>query len=424
MNLLVVSSISRYAGIEVGGAETSLQLIAEKFAQLGEHVVFLTHRRSFIPGCTRQHITPMLLTQQPNPMDESNRKPAGGMEKSGNGIDVYFLTCFRWPYLKGWLFPEQGEQFRTYQRRRWIAHIVKSRNIDLIHTYDTINDTADVLKAREIYHLKIKVVKRVAGLFWAHQLNLGMVSREKVEWVFNSVDAVNFLTARQRDLVYQTAQDHNIHLHPKKEMILDIGINLDLFHYQALERKDHVFKIVCVTRFAAYQKRPELLIEALQRIGNPNIVVEFVGIGDSLEYCRHLTQKLNLNDRVTFHGYVAQKELIKIVSASDLFALPTKYEGMPKAMLEAMALKIPCLVSDIVPMNAYVQDGQNGFLAQNFPEHWARKIEEIYLNRHRLPEIVQKGWEFVSQNYDANQNILKYRQQFQELLACSLPKIV
>jgi len=388
MNVLIVATYSRYSGKRVGGAEISLQLIAEKLAQCGERVFFVTQSKSMIPGLRKKEI---------------------------NGVTVYFTRTFRWPYLKGLLFPKIGEQFVATQRRRHLAHIIRKEKIDVVHAYATFNDTFDVLKVRDNYPLNFKVVKRIAGLFWAYQLHEGDVTKEDVEWVFNNVDLINYLSPGLKELVYTEIRKYKIDYKPKKEIILDIGIDLEYFKYHWIHKNNPDFKIICVARFAQHQKCQDVLIQALSRVGPKNITVDFIGSGLALEDCKNLCRKLGLDNRVTFHGYVTRKQLIQFVSNADLFALPTKYEGLPKAWLEAMAIGIPCLVSDVVPLNNYIEDGINGFVAVNTPEQWATKIERIYNIKDGLKDVSLKGRDFVVKNYDARINISKYQEEFKKL---------
>ena len=105
-----------------------------------------------------------------------------------------------------------------------------------------------------------------------------------------------------------------------------------------------------------------------------------------------------------------------MLSESDLFVLPTDYEGLPKSLLEAMAVGVPCLVSDVTPLSNYVQDGVNGYLAENTPEKWANKIDDIYQKQDQFPDVSLRGREFVIQNYNADENAVKYQEEFKKML--------
>ncbi len=193
---------------------------------------------------------------------------------------------------------------------------------------------------------------------------------------------------------------------------MDIGVDLDKFNCCWKPYNNGSFKIVCVSRFAKIAKRQDLLIEAVGISKNNNISVEFIGTGEMLDAYRKRVKQLGIENRVTFHGFVSQEELRRILVNANLFVLPTDYEGVPKAMLEAMSIGVPCLVSDVSPINSYIVDGVTGYLASNTSDKWAEKIEMIYDNRDELLNISTQAREFVLQNYDANKNILKYKEEF------------
>jgi len=399
MNLLIYTNYSRYSNRYVGGAETSLELIAAKMAELGEHICFATVSIAGSDRFGKKNI---------NSEDPTFRR------KKINNITVYNLSSSRWPSFEH-LNLKQREQFVAYQKENFIAEIIESEKIDLAHSYE-VDDTCQILKVKERLRLNIKTIQRIAGFFWAHAINSKLFTREQVEWVFNSIDAVNFLTLESRELFFQTAEKYNLKLLPKKEIILDIGINLDLFPYCWKPKTQGTFRIVSVLRFAFYQKRPDLLIRALSKVKHKDFIVDFIGVGVDLENCKILCHQLGISDRFIFHGYLDQSSIVQILSQADLFVLPSLFEGLPKALLEAMAVGVPCLVSDVMPTNQYIQEGANGFLAGNTAEEWADKLDFIYEQRGKFSQVVERAREFVAQNYDADKNILKYREEFRGLI--------
>jgi glycosyltransferase involved in cell wall biosynthesis len=388
MNILIYCRKSRYANKPVGGAEVSLQLIAEKLARLEDNVCFGTED---VPGV------------------------ASFKKNRINGVEVYSLLPMRW-WNKAMMLLQGRKPSKELWRRQFLAHIVKAEKIDLIYAYDTIKDVLDVLKAREQYRLDVKIVKRMAGLFWIRCIENGSVKREQIEWVINSVDAVNYLTPAFKELVLQTARQHQVTICPKREFVQDIGINLDLFRYRWMPSQDRTFRIVSVSRFAVYQKRQDILIDCLRSLRHKDVSVEFLGVGGTLEACRTRCNDAGVGDRVTFHGFCDQQRLGEILEQADLFALATDYEGLPKSLLEAMAIGIPCLVSDVLPLNHYVEDGVTGYRAGNTPEEWAAKIDFIIRERPQSVEISRQAREFVERHHSADEGIIGYREQFEMLI--------
>jgi glycosyltransferase involved in cell wall biosynthesis len=176
-----------------------------------------------------------------------------------------------------------------------------------------------------------------------------------------------------------------------------------------------VFRIVTVSRFAPYQKRQDVLIDALRQLQHTKVIVDFFGVGSTMESCRKRCQNAGIAERVTFHGFCDRKELAGVLAEADLFALPSDYEGLPKSMLEAMAVGTPCLVSDVRPLSNYVQDGITGYRAGNTPEEWASSISQIMRHRARSVEISIEARRFVERQHDADQAVVGYREHFATL---------
>jgi glycosyltransferase involved in cell wall biosynthesis len=100
-------------------------------------------------------------------------------------------------------------------------------------------------------------------------------------------------------------------------------------------------------------KNIDMLIKSLPSVGTENLFLVIVGDGSSkqdfsyINHLRELIRKLGLDHRVIFTGWLEKEELWRIYLVADLFVLPSKSEGMPNAMLEALGLNLPCFGSNI-----------------------------------------------------------------------------
>ncbi len=100
-------------------------------------------------------------------------------------------------------------------------------------------------------------------------------------------------------------------------------------------------------------KNVELLIRSLPEIGQDNLFLLIVGnsstAADSIYKMelKKLVVDLELSDRVLFKEWIAKEQLWEIFRCSDLFVLPSRMEGMPNVMLEALGCDLPCLGSNI-----------------------------------------------------------------------------
>jgi len=114
-----------------------------------------------------------------------------------------------------------------------------------------------------------------------------------------------------------------------------------------------------------YQKGQKYLIEAVSELRStyPQLVLLIAGRkGASTEKLTRLTDELGLGTTVKFLGHT--EEIPKILSAADLFVLPSLFEGLPGAMIEALALSLPIIASDIPSNREVVDANKNAVLVQ------------------------------------------------------------
>ncbi len=87
-----------------------------------------------------------------------------------------------------------------------------------------------------------------------------------------------------------------------------------------------------------------------------------IGDGPELTNLKELTKALGIDKRVIFTGRVAQKEVLSLLSYSDVFVLNTEYEGLPHIVLEAFSVGVPVIATDICGNPEVIEDGKNGLL--------------------------------------------------------------
>jgi glycosyltransferase involved in cell wall biosynthesis len=110
------------------------------------------------------------------------------------------------------------------------------------------------------------------------------------------------------------------------------------------------------------RKRTADFLEAVARLRaeRPALRASVVGSGPLDEELRALAASLGIADAVDFLG--ARPDVDRIYASSGVFVLPSRYEGLSVAQIEAMASGLPAVVSDVGEARDLLQDGHNGFL--------------------------------------------------------------
>ena len=84
-------------------------------------------------------------------------------------------------------------------------------------------------------------------------------------------------------------------------------------------------------------------------------------------------------------GLLPREAILPYYYQADVFVMTSLWEGLPTALLEAMACGVPAVVTNVGGMPAVVKDGENGYvLTERDPERLAALIEQGYLNRDAL----------------------------------------
>jgi len=123
--------------------------------------------------------------------------------------------------------------------------------------------------------------------------------------------------------------------------------------------------IVMVARLELY-KGHIMLMEALHHIistANHKIAALFVGIGEDRQKIEEQAERLGLAEVVHFTGY--RLDVPNILVASDISVLTSRYEGVPRALMESMVLGIPVIATDVPGNRTLVRSGENGLLVEH-----------------------------------------------------------
>ena len=109
-----------------------------------------------------------------------------------------------------------------------------------------------------------------------------------------------------------------------------------------------------------HQKGMDILLYALTYITNHEVSLVIVGSGDMEAKLRALAARLRLESRVYFIGY--HLDIPRLLGAFDLYVHPARFEGMPNALLEAMAAARPIVATGVDGNLELIDDGIHGWL--------------------------------------------------------------
>ena len=157
-------------------------------------------------------------------------------------------------------------------------------------------------------------------------------------------------------------------------------------HYSSLDLPDEAFaaqsrseqafdrsplRLMTVASLSQLYKAPEVLIDAVDLCLKQglDLRLEIVGEGIYRKQLEQQVQALGLRDRISFRGQIPSGEPVwDRLDASQLFVLPSRTEGLPRAMIEAMARGLPCIgstaggIPELLPEDFLVKPGSRDSL--------------------------------------------------------------
>jgi len=189
-------------------------------------------------------------------------------------------------------------------------------------------------------------------------------------------------------------------------------------------RRTGIPRLVTVGPLERMYKGTDVLIDAVGRCVRSGVEVTLQVVGEGKCKPRLMAQadRLGLGSRITFLGQVTAGEPVrKILDASDLFVLPSRTEGLPRALLEAMARGLPCVASqvggipELLPEEDLVKPGDAVALAA--------KINSVLRSESRLMQMSFRNIHVASE-YRAevlNARRVSFYRAVRSLTVASLP---
>lgn len=200
---------------------------------------------------------------------------------------------------------------------------------------------------------------------------------------------------------------------------VDSVVNPNGIHPERIKQRyphtPEVVKLVQVSRLMHEKKGQHILIKAaalLRQRGYDNFTLSFIGNGESSDYLHKLTAELGLKDQVEFLGNRNQSYIFEHLCDYDLFIQPSIYEGFGLTVVEAMAAKVPVMVSSGQGPQEVIKDGQYGCIFKNGDiKDCADKIE-IFLKHENKLQQIEAAYQHVLDMYNIKVTVRRYLENY------------
>lgn len=291
----------------------------------------------------------------------------------------------------------------------YIKNLIKKINPDIIH----IHGTRAALWVKSCFMLgapKKKTIYTLHGIHFIRRNKLKKLIMLNIEKFTNKFIDV---------LVCVSKNDYNITnklrlIKNDRIILIRNGINSNHVNRNKDEkfiRKKFGIKnqfIISTICRLHYQKDVQTLIKSIKLLENENLRCLIVGDGPERLKLEVLTNKLKINNKVLFLG--EYKNIPKILSATDIFVLSTKWEGLPLTILEAMVAKKPVIGSNVDGVNELIINNKTGLLFElGNSKELAKKILIFIKNKKMRDELSKNAYNLVKKRYSIDHMINDYK---------------
>lgn len=305
---------------------------------------------------------------------------AGQMERGDRVVVVAVLEPAEDPAGHPFLQALRGEGVpvevfrvpaRGYLReRRLLRDLLRRVEPDVVHTHGFRPDVVDAGVARR---LGIPAVATVHGFSRSPHLRMRIYEALQLRALrrFDAVVPVSRILAEE--LEEAGVPRDRLHLHPNAWRPGGDGLAGPAAR-EALSLGEAGFHLGWIGRLSR-EKAPDVLVEALGRLGDLPWTASFVGEGPMRAPLRQRVRELGLAERVRWHGTVPGAA--RYLAAFDLVVLSSRTEGTPIVLLEAMSASRPVVATRVGGVPDLV-DGAARLVDPEEPEALAAAIRELH----------------------------------------------
>ncbi|MGG0237420.1 glycosyltransferase [Bacillus rhizoplanae] len=283
------------------------------------------------------------------------------MKNMDNDIEFYVACPQEEPYWDRYKELLGEEKLIKIPHRKFvlksyleILKFIKDNNIDIIHSHG---------KGAGIYSRLLKVLapKRVKIVHTFHGIHLDY--KNVINKVYILIERILSRFTNEFICVSDGEQDKVNTVNLVQSNKLNVIVNGVEIPEDRVINENKTLKIVSVTRFDNQKNSKhsiEIMEELIKNPGFENSTLTFIGQGSQMQELQEYVNKKNINNNIIFFG--PTQHVIKEMKNHNIYLSSAKWEGMPLAVLEAMSLGLPAVLSNVVGNRDVVDHGKEGYL--------------------------------------------------------------
>ena len=330
-----------------------------------------------------------------------NDKPAGKFARIVKALGIFLVNFHKAPLviLRSLDFFRYGGDSLSLSLFYKAILFINAGKFDIIHCHFGTNGNVGAL----LKELGIK--GKLVTMFHGYDIRLGIKKGGGIyKRLFEQGDLFLSISKYNYDnLVAFGADPDKIITHP-------VGVDIKEIPFKSskdsLKEANGTVKIVTVARLIEEKGLfygLKAIKELVEKSPGRNLEYRIIGAGPLKDKLASMAEELGLKETVYFLGAIPHKEVIKALSESDIFFLPSRAEALPVVLMEAQAVGLPVVATSVGSVSDIVADGKSGFIVPGKDTAaMAGKLKHLIDHPECWPQMGRMGWERVEENYDVN----------------------
>lgn len=248
-----------------------------------------------------------------------------------------------------------------YKTIKWYKFFFKNNTFDVIHTFDT---KPAFLVPLALLKTKTPITRTITGL--------GKIfnSRSMTNYVLKKVYRVLHFIVRNRitETIFQNTDDRDIYFknnlvtNSNCSLILSSGIELNEITQKAA-RNNSEFTFICVARLV-YEKGIVNLLEAARICTHKGYNFKYLLVGPLEENSKRLNESILKSYQDIVQCLGTRHDVINLLLKSDAFVLPSHGEGFPRVLLEAAAVGLPIISTNVPGVREFTNNHEVALIVE------------------------------------------------------------
>lgn len=285
---------------------------------------------------------------------------------------------------------------------------------DILHAHLAYPPGYCGVRFKDIFNVPVIITLCGADIQKIPEINYGIRLNPQIDMkirrTLSMADAITVKSHSMRKDVFELGVEE------EKVFVVTNGIDLNEFQNgkKFLHNKHYIF---AMGRFV-YKKGFDLLIKAFSQVAKNTDNVDLLIAGDGPEAKNYQTmiEGLKLDSKIKLVGFKMGEEKVKLLRGCEFFVCPSRIEGLPNVILEAMATGKAIVGTNVDGISDLVENGKNGLLVN--PEDIDSLAEGIkrLLNDNSLREGLSKNAREMSREYDWKIISSRYVELYEKVL--------